>query len=314
MAVRIGVGLASFPFRAADGFWRWVEYCERSAIDSLWQTDRLVSGPAFLEAMCTMAALAGATRRIKFGMNAVVVSFRDPLLLAKQCATIDMLSGGRLLPVFGVGRDDAAEWRASGRARQDRGTRANEALELMQQLWTREHVTFEGRHYQFHDVTIAPRPVQAPLPLWIGGASEAAVRRTARLGTGWLAGVQTPAEVGSVIAAIRAECARVGRAIPEDHYGASLAFRFGSSDDPAVARFLAARAPRTAVAAQDAGSSRDERVAVGSSRDILDRLQAYRAVGATKFVLIPIASSDDDVLEQTRRLAEEVVPSAHAWD
>ena len=110
MKVRIGLGTATHPFSDARAFWRWVDLCEGSEIDSLWQTDRLSSSQPFLEAMSTMAALAGATSRLKFGMNAVVVSQRDPLVLAKQCATIDYLSGGRLLPVFGVGGGEAPEW------------------------------------------------------------------------------------------------------------------------------------------------------------------------------------------------------------
>ena len=103
MKVRLGLGVATNPFSSARAFFRFVDLCEQSAVDSLWQTDRLASKQPFLEAMSAMAALAGATERLKFGMNAVVVSLRDPLLLAKQCATIDYLSDGRLLPVFGEG-------------------------------------------------------------------------------------------------------------------------------------------------------------------------------------------------------------------
>ena len=78
----------------ADAYWRWVAMCEDGGVDSVWQTDRLVSEKPFLERMSAMAALAGATKRLKFGMNVVSVGLRDPLLLAKQCATIDMLSNG----------------------------------------------------------------------------------------------------------------------------------------------------------------------------------------------------------------------------
>src|SRR5512144_3402461 len=103
MAVRVGLGLANFPFSAPAAFWRWVEQCEAGGVDSLWQTDRLISSVPQLEPLAVMAALAGATDRLKFGMNVAVVSFRDPLVLAKECATIDFLSGGHLLPAFGVG-------------------------------------------------------------------------------------------------------------------------------------------------------------------------------------------------------------------
>ncbi|HCO58999.1 MAG TPA: LLM class flavin-dependent oxidoreductase, partial [Porticoccaceae bacterium] len=98
MAIGIGLGMARFPFEKVDNFWRWVRICEDGGVDSLWQTDRLVSEEPFLECISTLAAIAGATKRIKFGMNVASVALRDPLVLAKQSATIDFLSQGRLLP------------------------------------------------------------------------------------------------------------------------------------------------------------------------------------------------------------------------
>jgi probable F420-dependent oxidoreductase len=255
-----------------------------------------------------MAALAGATERLKFGMNAVVASLRDPLVLAKQCATIDWLSNGRLLPVFGVGSDAAPEFRATGRDPKERGRRADEALEICRRLWSEERVTFRGEFYRYEDATIAPRPIQAPLPLWIGGSSPAAIRRTVRLGTGWLAGIQTPAQVKPVVEAIKAHGAETGRPIPEDHYGASFVFRLGPVDDAITARAFAAR-----VRAAGAGFDPKAYFAVGEAKDVLARIAEYRDVGISKFVLIPLAQGDDDLLEQTRRLCAEVLPVAHGW-
>ncbi len=103
MSVGIGLGCAEFPFSGASAYWRWIDMCEAGGVDSIWQTDRIVSRQPFLESMTTMAALAGRTRRMRFGMNVVSLAFRDPVLLAKQCATIDVLSEGRLLPAFGIG-------------------------------------------------------------------------------------------------------------------------------------------------------------------------------------------------------------------
>ena len=123
MGIGIGLGIAEFPFQGAEGFWRWVQICEAGGIDSIWQTDRLVSRQPFLECMSVMAALAGATTRLKFGMNVASVGLRDPLLLAKQCATIDFLSGGRILPAFGIGSRAAPDWAATGRATRGRGVR-----------------------------------------------------------------------------------------------------------------------------------------------------------------------------------------------
>jgi len=297
---RIGLGIATSPFSCGRAFFRFVDLCEDSGVDSLWQTDRLNSSVPFLEAMSTMAALAGATERLKFGMNAVVVSLRDPLLLAKQCATIDYLSDGRLLPVFGVGSEQAPEWQATARSPAGRGSRADEALEIMQRLWSEESVDFAGEHYQYEGVAISPRPVQQPLPCWIGGSSRAAIRRTARLGTGWLAGIQSPAQVAPVIEAIREASRAEGRAIPEDHYGAGFPFRFGSPDDAVVRRFAMTRNQQPGYAA------------VGGAAEILERVEQYRGVGVSKFVLIPVATGDEDLMEQVRRLLAEVLPAVHA--
>jgi len=92
--IAVGIGIMEYPFDTTDGFWRWVDLCEQGGIDSIWQTDRMISRSPILECMTALAAIAGRTRRIKFGVNVVSVAMRDPVLLAKQCATIDVLSGG----------------------------------------------------------------------------------------------------------------------------------------------------------------------------------------------------------------------------
>lgn len=306
MSVRIGLGTSTQPFSEPRAYFRWAQLCDAGGVDSIWQTDRLASEEPYLEALSTMAALAGVTERVKFGMNAVVVTTRDPLVLAKQCATIDYLSGGRLLPVFGVGGAKAPEWKATGRSPKGRGTRADEALEIMRRLWTEPSVDFDGAHFQYRGASISPRPVQSPLPLWIGGHSPAAIRRTARLGTGWLGGLQDPATVAPVIAAIQRESAEQGRSIAPDHFGATFPFRIGNAEDSAAVGYRRAL--------EHAGVDAKSWMAVGSAEDVIARCRQYRDAGAHKFVLIPLAQGDADWMEQTRLITEEVVPVVHAWD
>jgi len=306
LKVRLGLGLANFSLEVPKSFWRWIRLCEESGIDSFWQTDRLVSREPFLESISAMAAVAGATERLKFGMNVTVLTFRDPLVLAKQCATIDYLSDGRLLPAFGVGPALAPEFAATQWSSSSRGARADEALEVMTRLWSEEQVTFRGKYFSYTDASIAPRPAQKNMPLWIGGSSPAAIRRTARIGTGWLSGIQTPAQVAPIVAEIAKAARLLGRPIDPDHFGAGFAFRFGSWDDPPVdrsARGLARFAPEL--------DSRDY-FAVGDARAILDRIGQFKAAGVSKFVLRPLASDDRDFMDQTRRLIDEVLPVAHA--
>jgi probable F420-dependent oxidoreductase len=285
---------------------RLAQLLEAAGVDSLWQTDRLVSSEPFLETISAMALLAGATERMRFGMNAVVASFRDPLLLAKQCATIDYLSGGRLLPVFGIGSDTAPEWRATGSDPGRRGARCDEMLALMQRLWSEEKVSFTGEFFRYQECTIAPRPVQQPLPCWIGGHSPAAIRRTARYGTGWLAGLRTPEQVAPIIARIKAELVVTARTIDADHYGAGFGFRFGSWNDPEAQG--AARAPKIA----PPGFEPRNYFAVGDADAIVARCREYVAAGVSKFVLIPIARGETDVMLQCRRLIDEVIPRVQA--
>src|SRR5258708_6710764 len=131
------------------------------------------------------------------------LAFRDPVLLAKQCATIDMLSDGRLLPAFGVGSPLAPEWQALGMDTKTRGRRTDECLDIIRRLWREESVDFSGAFYQLKGVTITPKPVQHELPMWIGGSTDAAIRRTARIGTGWQAGGDPPAQAAPVLAPIK---------------------------------------------------------------------------------------------------------------
>ncbi|MBU2534383.1 MAG: LLM class flavin-dependent oxidoreductase, partial [Alphaproteobacteria bacterium] len=240
MTIGVGTGLAECPFSDAAGFWRWVDMCEAGGVDSIWQTDRLVSRHPMLECMSVMAALAGRTQRMRFGMNVVSLALRDPVLCAKQCATIDFLSGGRLLPAFGIGSPLAPEWAAMNLNTKTRGRVTDEALDVIARLWRDEVVDYDGRHFQLRAASIAPKPVQAELPMWMGGASKAAIERTARIGTGWIGGVETPAQTAPIVAAIREAAMAAERSIDDDHYGASFPFYFGRFEDPVMEAPVAA--------------------------------------------------------------------------
>jgi len=303
--IAIGLGLTEFPFSGVDGYWRWIDLCESGGVDSIWQTDRIVSREPILECMSVMAALAGRTRRLKFGVNVLSLAFRDPVLVAKQCATIDFLSEGRLLPAFGIGSPLGPEWRTLDIDTKTRGRKTDEGLEIIRRLWSEDAVDFVGVHYRLSGASISPKPVQPDLPVWIGGSSEAAIRRTARFGTGWQAGAETPDQVGAVIAGIRIAAAAEGRAIDDDHYGAGIPFRFGRPDDPGLDRLFEAYRKRT-------GRDPLRYFAIGDAEAILDRIAAYVTAGVSKFILRPAARGDDEMLAQTRLLIDEVLPRVAA--
>jgi len=305
MSVAVGLGLMEFPFRDVAAYWTWVDMCEAGGVDSLWQTDRIISSEPILECMVSMAALAGRTRRLKFGVNVVSLALRDPVLVAKQCATIDVLSQGRLLPAFGIGSPRAPEWAALHLDTSTRGRKTDEGLEIIGRLWREDSVDFAGAHYHLTGASISPKPVQAQLPMWIGGSSAAAIRRTARYGTGWQAGPETPAEARGIVAAIRAASAELGRPIEDDHYGAGFPFYFGQARGPQLQRALDAYRRRT-------GRDAEGYFAIGNADTILGRIGEYVEAGVSKFVLRPLGADGSEIIEQTRRLIAEVLPRVAA--
>jgi len=305
MTVGAGIGIANFTFDDARGFWRWVDLCDNGGVDSIWQSDTLVSDVPSLECMSVMAALAGATKKLKFGMNVASLGWRDPVLMAKSCATIDYLSEGRLLPAFGVGSARSKDFSGTGKPTKGRGKRTDEAMQILSELWTRGESSFQGEYYQLDAAKIAPLPVQKQLPLWVGGSSAKAVERTARWGTGWQAGIESPEEIAPVVSAIKHRARELSRPIDEDHFGAGFAFRFGPADHPAVSgyrKFLSARLGK------DPGGF----LAAGDTSQILELLHKFHAAGAHKFILRPMALGTDDMLEQTRLMVEHLLPAVAA--
>lgn len=301
MTIGIGLGISRFPFASAGEYWDWVALCEDGGVDSIWQTDRLVSTEPMLECISTMAALAGATRTIRFGMNVASIALRDPLLTARQLATIDFLGNGRVLPAFGIGSALSMDYKATGTPTRGRGKKADEALEIVHRLWHEESVSFDGEFFHYDNASIAPRPVNSRIPLWIGGSSEAAMRRTARYGTGWLGGLDSPEQAATMVKGIKAALDDIGRTIDDDHYGASFSFRFGDPGSEPARRAAAGLEARL-------GQDPSRFMVAGDAGDVIARIDEYIEAGISKFVMLPIAQNGEDMMAQTRRFIDEIQP------
>lgn len=305
MPVRVGMGFGELPFSGAAPFWDWIDMLEGGGVNSYWQSDRIASARPHLEPMAALGAVAGRTRRLKFGMNVASLALREPVLLAKQCATIDYLSAGRLLPAFGIGAKLAPDWAATGTPTAGRGARADEALEIIIRLWKGETLDYDGKYFQLKGARISPTPVNPNIPMWIGGATKAAVERTAKYGTGWQAAFESPAQLAPVVRAIRETAVAQGRPVADDHFGAAFPFRFGSMDEEVVA---------TEAGRFEKRLRKDPTgyFVVGDETTILDRIRAYVDAGASKFILRPIAGSDADLMDQTRKFIDLVQPELDA--
>ena len=139
----------------------------------------------FHEPMVTLGFLAGVTTTIEMFTGVLVLSQRQTALVAKQLAEVDVLSGGRLRVGVGVGWNEV-EYEAMGSDFKTRGRRLTEQFAVLRELWTKESVTFHGQWHDISEASINPLPVQRPIPLWMGGSSEAALRRAGTLADGWV--------------------------------------------------------------------------------------------------------------------------------
>ncbi|MCZ6614766.1 MAG: TIGR03619 family F420-dependent LLM class oxidoreductase [Chloroflexi bacterium] len=301
MSVKIGVAPGLWNWTdGGSSFFHFVEECERLGWDSLWLTDRLVSEHRVLEPVTAMAAIAARTQTLKFGASVLIPSLRNPAVLAKELATVDFLAGGRLLPAVGLGSEDPREYQAVGVEKRSRAARTDEAIGLLRRLWTENHVTHNGRFFTLSNVTIEPKPLFRPaLPIWVGGRTEHAQRRVARLGDGWLASAVTPQEAASGVESIRRYLEEEGRHIEEDHYGVILGAYLADSRERAMDTVNA----HTTRLRPDAPL--DSYTLAGTSEDIHHMIQQYRTAGISKFVL-RLACPEEEGLEQLTRLAEAV--------
>jgi alkanesulfonate monooxygenase SsuD/methylene tetrahydromethanopterin reductase-like flavin-dependent oxidoreductase (luciferase family) len=177
----------------------------------------------------------------------------------------------------------------------------DEAVELMRRLWSEDRVTHEGAFYKTHELTIQPKPMQQPIPIWFGGRTQAAYRRVARSGDGFLGAYQTPADCGKAVGAIREAAETYERAVPEDHYGTIVPFHLGDEDISHEVEALVKRFPKMPFDAYAAWRTPDA---------LLRRIDDYVEAGITKFVMRPMATGAA-LYKQFARLAKVAVPHYH---
>jgi probable F420-dependent oxidoreductase len=280
MKIRIGYGLGAQRGLTAERFNDLVDTLEALRFDSLWLSER-VSGDA-PDPIIGLSVAAGRTKKLKLGTSVQVLPGRNPALLAKELASLDVLSGGRLLPGFGLGVVNPAEQQAFGVAREDRSAWFDEALPLVRRLWTEDAVDHDGTRFHYDGLRVLPKPVQQPPDVWLGGKAPGELRRVGRLGDGWLASFATPDVCAESRPVIEAAAAEAGREIDPEHYGAMVFYSHGEVPEP-IKALIASRSP-------DA----DPDELVPSSVDALERqIERFVARDFSKLVLVPLQEPDD---------------------
>jgi probable F420-dependent oxidoreductase len=164
-----------------------IRYAERLGFDAIWTSEHHFIADGYSPSLLPIcAAIAARTTRVRIGTNVLLLPLHDPVRVAEDAATVDIVSGGRFDLGVAVGYK-REEFTGLGIDRRERAGRIEEAIAVIRKAWQPGAFSFEGEHYRYHDIDVAPKPVQDPMPLWIGGFSEPAVRRAARLGDGLLA-------------------------------------------------------------------------------------------------------------------------------
>jgi probable F420-dependent oxidoreductase len=195
------------------GFFRaFAEQAEELGYDSLWSTDHISFENPILEGVVALSAFAGCTRRITLGTGILLLPLRHPSLVAKQIASLDYLSGGRVILGIGVGGEGAKDYEAVQVPVGERGARADEGIQVLKVLWSGGPASFEGGIFRFSDVSIEPPPTQpGGPPVIVGGRSGAALRRAGVLGDGWLAYMTSAERFAADMATVRRHAADAGR-------------------------------------------------------------------------------------------------------
>ncbi len=297
----IGLGLWQQGMPDANTMFEYIDKAEAWGIDSIWLSDHMMGERQEVSIVPMMAAIAARTRRLKFGPSVMMLPLRHPIAVAREIATLHYLSHGRVIMAVGLGADEKEALAFNVPVKQ-RGSMTDEGVEIIRKLWSSTNVTHQGKHYQFENVTITPRPA-TKIDIWVGGRSDAALKRVARIGDGWFASFVTPQEFKEAEGKIAEWAVAYGRE-NDDIEAGSIIFCHVDPD---------ANKARQAFIDFFSGNQRRppdrmlERSAVGTPEACREILQRYVDHGLTKFALWP-ACRPQQLIDQLAFYAQDIIP------
>jgi probable F420-dependent oxidoreductase len=281
-----------------------VQRLEEEGVSSFWVGGHVASVNPSPEPMVWLARLVEQTSSATVGTAALVLPLYPPALLAKQVADLDNASAGRLVLGIGVGGEYESDFAAVGVARGQRGSRANEGIEVLRRFWTGEPVVHHGRHFSFDGVRIHPAPSRpGGPPIVVSGRSEAAIRRAALLGNGWMPYLYSASRYASSVRQVTDVAAEFGRSL--DGFGWYAYLMVAVDADAAAARKGATTFLGTTYR-QDVSAKIDRIAVAGSIDDVGERIAEFVEAGARHLIVCPVHG---DVPTTVGRLLEDVWPS-----
>lgn len=286
------------PSDAAD-----VRELETLGAASFWVGGHVSSRNPSPEPMVWLARLVEQTKEAVVGTATLLLPLYPPAIVAKQLADLDNTADGRLAIGVGVGGEYASDFDACEVPIEERGSRTDEAIDLLRRFWTAEPVTHHGRHHHYHEVRIHPPPRQpGGPPIIVCGRQPAAMRRAAKSGDGWMPYLYSPDRYARSVATIRAEAEQRGRSLNDFAW---LAYVFVSLDDDAEKARKNAIEFLGGTYRSDFGEMIDRVACAGDAHAVEERLAAFVGAGVEHFVL---AACGPEPRETERRLLTEILP------
>lgn len=303
-SIKMGIGFGGWRLGtpSAATIFELIDKADAWGIDSIWLSDHIIDVGVHpeLDTPTMLAAIAARTTRLKLGPSVLLLPLRHPVIAAKTFATLDFLAPGRVICAVGLGANPK-EFGAVGMTIEHRAGKLDEGILLMRKLWAESHVTFTGKYYQTEDVTIEPKPARGHIDLWVGGRTEYALKRVARLGDGWFASRVTPQQYREGRQQIAEFAHGYGRDGADIEAGAIVFCNIAdrSQDAHAVAGRFFQNVPDP--------DHVQEYWPIGSPQECCEKIARFIEAGLTKFVLWP-ACPPSDLIAQVDRFAHELLP------
>ena len=311
------------PFANPEQIVEMAQLAERVGFDAVWGNDHMVppadaltrypKPPNFYEALVSLSFVSRFTQRVRLGTGVIVLPFRDPVLLAKQAATLDQFAGGRLMLGVGLGSlRYEFEILYPKRKGVRRGDMLSEGLEALHLLLTQDVASHQGKYYEFHDVCISPKPLQNPFPVYLSGTNEEVPRRVARWCAGWLVGSTAGDSIKEKWDMLLPALEEAGRDRSEVSMGAITTLSIARTHEEAVRRHDSAAIPRTRTGsvAKDATGDRRYNILLGSPQGLIEQVKEMEEAGLTQCIAQNVAvDTAEEWAEMAQMFGEEVIPA-----
>jgi probable F420-dependent oxidoreductase len=314
------------PYVTPERLMRIAKASEDLGYHSVWGNDHLTTqdyvkdewadAPNYYEPLVTLAFVAAATKRIRLGTSIIVIAMREPVLLAKQIATLDQFSGGRLMIGIGVGayREEFERVRPDVH-HANRGEMVEEGIQALRQQWTERTATHQGKYYHFEEIESYPKPVQDPLPIYVGGNTVDAARRAGKYGQGWLPAVLPLDQFADRMDILRRSAEEAGRDPGTLDIAPQFSVSVAHTHEKALESFRGSQMYQHLLSLRkstlkDVDTSSIEKFnLVGTPDSIAEQISAYGKLGATHMCSLIFGSRTiEDSLEQMEFFAKEVMP------